>query len=201
MQFRSERPLAFLHATCCVALFALVGFFTPRAGHAEETAVPAELQAELIAKLTAYDRNFPARAGDAVRILVVVKPGDVRSKLSAAAMQLAFSRLDRIGGLPHQEKIVQYETADGLAKLCRANRAAVVYITPGFDAGVEDIRTSLRGVDVLSVAAVAEYVPRGVVLGFELLSGKPRISLNLEQAKQQNVNFKADALSLMKVYR
>lgn len=184
-----------------VVFVVLIGFLTPRASHAEETAVPAELQAELISKLSAYDRNFAARAGDTAKVLLVVKPGDARSKLSAAAMLLALSRLDRVGGLPHEERIVQYETSDGLARLCRAVHAAVVYITPGFDDAVEDIRASLRGVDVLSVGAVEDYVPKGIVLGFELVSGKPRISFNLEQAKLQNVNFKADALSLMKVYR
>lgn len=181
-----------------LVLFALL---LPRESRAEDASVPAELQAELVAKLAAYDRNFPARAGDTVRVLVVVKPGDARSRLSAAAIELALSRVDRIGGLPHQEKVVQYENAGALAKLCRTTRASVVYITPGFDDGVDDIRLSLRGVDVLSVSAVSDYVRRGIVLGFELLSGKPRISFNLEQAKLQNVNFKADALSLMKVYR
>lgn len=182
-------------------LLAVLAWLAPRPSSAEGTAVPAELQAELLAKLAAYDRNFQARAGDVVRVLVVVKSGDARSKLSAAAIELALSRIDRIGGLTHQEKAVPFETGEALAKLCRTIRASVVYVTPGLDDAIDDIRGSLRGVDVLSVTAVADYVPRGVVLGFELLSGKPRISLNLEQAKLQNVNFKADALSLMKVYR
>jgi hypothetical protein len=190
-----------LWVVLCAFLAALVAFLVPRAGRADEGVVPAELQAELLSKLAAYDRNFPARAGDMVHVLVVVKTGDARSKLSAASMQLALSRVERIGGLPHQEKVVQFESGDALAKLCKTIRASIVYVTPGLDDGVDAIRTSLRGVDVLSVAAVADYVPRGVVLGFELLSGKPRITLNLEQAKLQNVNFKADALSLMKVYR
>jgi hypothetical protein len=181
------------------AALAVLAF--PRSGIAQEGAVPAELQAELIAKLAGYDRNFTARAGDTARVFVLVKAGDARSKLSAAAIQLALSRIERIGGLPHQEKLVQFESGEALAKLCKSSRASIVYVTPGLDDGVEAIRVSLRGADVLSVSAVPDYVPKGIVLGFELLSGKPRISLNLEQAKLQNVNFKADALSLMKVYR
>jgi hypothetical protein len=185
-------------AAFCSALAVLL---ISRSGRAQEGVVPAEIQAELVAKLAGYDRNFSARAGDTARVLVVVKSGDARSKLSAAAIQLALSRIERIGGLPHQEKIVPFETGDALAKLCKSVRASIVYVTPGLDDGIEAIRTSLRGADVLSVAASADYVPKGIVLGFELLSGKPRITFNLDQAKLQNVNFKADALSLMKVYR
>lgn len=163
--------------------------------------MPADLQAELLAKLAAYDRNLTARAKDGARVLLVVKPGDARSRLAAASMKNALSRVERIGGLPHQETVVQYDSASALAKLCRSERVAVIYVTPGFDGDIDALQGALAGVDVLSVSAVPEYVPRGIVLGFELVSGKPRISLNLEQAKLQNVNFKADVINLMKVYR
>ena len=43
------------------------------------------------------------------------------------------------------------------------------------------------GVDVLSVAAVARYVAQAVVLGFDLVSAKPTLIINLPQAKKQNV--------------
>jgi hypothetical protein len=76
-----------------------------------------------------------------------------------------------------------------------------VYLTPGFDDDVPRIGASLRGVDVLSLGAVPDYVSQGVVLGFDLESGKPKILINLDQAKQQNVSFPADVLRLMKVYR
>lgn len=163
--------------------------------------VPADVQAELLAKLAGYDRNFEARAGNEAVILLVVKPRNPQSSTSAAIMRSALGRLDRVGGVPHREQVVSYEDAGALAKLCRAQRASVVYLTPGFDDQLEPLGGVLSGIDVLSLAAVPDYVPRGVVLGFELVSGKPKIVLNLPQAKKQNVNFKADVLKLMKVYR
>lgn len=91
--------------------------------------------------------------------------------------------------------------ADALAARCRAEQAAVVYFTPGFEDDLEGVRAALSTVNVLSVASSADYVPRGIVLGFELESGKPKIVINLGQARLQGVNFPPDLLGLMRVIR
>jgi hypothetical protein len=184
-----------------LVVFGFVLLFGERIGRAQGTGVPAELQTQLLAKLASYDRNFAARASDVVQVLVLVKPGSAKSSVSAATIKAAFARIDHIGGRPHQEHVVQYENAAALAGLCRTKKVALVYVTPGFDDEVGAIRTALTGVDVLTVSAVPEYVPRGIVLGFEVISGKSKISINIVQARQQKIDFKADVLKLMKVYR
>ena len=52
---------------------------------------------------------------------------------------------------------------------------------------------------MLSVAADPGEVPKGIVLGFDLVSGKPKIVVHLGQAKKQEVSFKAEFLKLAKV--
>jgi hypothetical protein len=163
--------------------------------------VPAELQAELLAKLVRYDRNFEARAGSEVVVLVVVRPKTPESTLAGNIMKSALSRVERIGGRPHREVLADFTGAPALAEKCRKERASVVYLTPGLDAEIPAVASALDGVDILSLAAVPDYVPRGVVLGFELVSGKPKLLLNLPQAKRQRVDFSVDVLKLMKVYR
>jgi hypothetical protein len=182
-------------------LIALSIWCGARSVRAQASSVPAELQAQLLSKLSGYDRNFAARAGDVAQVLILVKPGSAKSALSGTTIKAALSQLDRFGGLPHQEQVVQFEGAPALAKLCRSKRAAVVYVTPGLENEIVAIKAALVGVDVLSVAAVPEYVPRGIVVGFEVVSGKPKLSINIAQARQQRVDFKADVLKLMKVYR
>jgi hypothetical protein len=172
-----------------------------RSGMAQVSSVPAEIQAELLSKLEGYDRGFAARAGDTARILLVVTPGSTKSQLSAEEMRSALGRIDHIGGLPHQETIVPYAGAQALAQRCRAEKIAVVYFTPGFDDQVDALRVALADDNVLSLGAVTDYVPKGIVLGFELESGKPKILINLDQAKRQGVNFSSDVLRLMTVYR
>jgi hypothetical protein len=196
---RPARPgWRFVANALLVALAALIG---ARSSPAQSSGIPAELQATLIGKLTSYDRNFPRRAGDVAKVVVLVRPGSAKSELSAATIRAAFGQLDRIGGLPHQEQVIRYESASALATLCRSKRVAVVYVTPGLEDELSAIKSALAGVDVLTVAALPEFVPRGIVLGFEAGSGKTKILVNLTQARQQHVDFKADVLRLMKIHR
>jgi hypothetical protein len=170
-------------------------------GQAQTAGVPASLQAELLAKLESYDRSFAARAGKTARILLVVKPGSAKSELSANEMRSALSRVEHIGGLSHTETVVPYASAAELAQRCRSERIAIVFVSAELGDAIDAIRAALSGVSVLTVGAAPNYVAKGLVLGFELESGKPKIIINLEQARSQKVDFSSDVLRLMRVYR
>lgn len=173
--------------------------FRPRVARADE--IPAALQAELITRLAAYDKNMKARAGDRVNITVVVKAGDADSERSAAQLVSALGRIEKVGALPHDETTLAFSSATALAESCKAGRTAVVFVNPSLAAEVEAIRTALDGVDVLTVAPSADMTRRGVVLGFELVSSRPKLSINLAQAARQNVSMPAEILKLMTVFR
>jgi hypothetical protein len=166
---------------------------------AEEVAVPVGLQAELFAKVAAYDKNFGARAGDRAHVLILTRPGDAESVRTAAHLEAALRGINDIGGLPHDETTIAYPGARALADTCRSRHIAIVYVGPALGAEIDAIRDALTGVSVLTVAAVAEYVPRGIVLGFDVVSGKPKLVVHLGQAKKQDVVFKAEVLKLMRV--
>lgn len=181
-------------------LLLLAFVLVARDAAAEDVPVPISLQAELLAKVAAYDRNLPARAGDRVRVLLVQKPGNDDSARAIVQMQGALGQVGSIGGLPHEDVVVAWSGAAALAQAVRAQHAAIVYFTPGFSGDVDAVRAAFAGVDVLTVAAVPEYVPRGIVLGFDIVEGKPKLLVNLSQAAKQNVAFKAEVLKMMKVY-
>lgn len=185
-----------IEVTACLA--ALI--FSSDAAYAQEVAVPVNLQAELVAKVAAYDKNLPARAGDKVHVLIVVNPKDDGANRFAKSMESALGGVDRIGGLPHDETTTPYKDAKSLAETCKTKKIAIVYIAPGLSDEVAQIKTALDGVSVLSVAAVASEVPKGIVLGFDLVSGKPKIVVHLGQAKRQDVAFRAELLKLAKVH-
>jgi hypothetical protein len=134
-------------------------------------------------------------------LLILTKAGNWQSGQAATELKSAFSQVPRLGGLPHEEAIVPYASADALAQRCRNEHIAVVYLTPGFDDDVEAIAGALSNGNVLTMSSDSGYVRKGVVLGVELASGKPKLSINLEQARRQNVNFTSDVLRLMNVYR
>jgi hypothetical protein len=172
---------------------------SPRAGLADEVAVPVALQAELVAKVASYDRNLAARAGDRVHVLIIVNAKNDASNSFAKHITSALGGVDKIGGLPHDETTAPFGGAKALADTCRAKRIAIVYLAPGLGDEVAGIRTALEGVNVLSVAADAGEVAKGIVLGFDLVSGKPKIVVHLGQAKRQDVSFKAELLKLATV--
>jgi hypothetical protein len=177
---------------------ALLTFVRP--SDADQVVVPLELQAELLAKVASYDRHMAERAGDRLQVLLVTKPSDAESVRVVTRMQSALRALPQIGGLPHDEQTFNYTTAADLARVCRAQHIAIVFVGPGHVDDLPAIRDALGSVDVLSVSPVPEYVERGIVLGFDVVSGKPRLLVNLSQARRQRVALRAEVLKLMKVF-
>jgi len=166
---------------------------------ADAVAVPVSVQAELLVKVAAYDKNFAKRAVDRVRVFIVEKRDDGDSVRVASQLRSALQEVGRIAGLPHEETIVDFSSAAALAAGCRAGHASIVYLGPGLDSEVDGIGKALEGGDLLSVGSVPEYVAHGIVLGFGLRSGKPKMLVNLTQAMRQGVDFRADVLRLMTV--
>ena len=190
-------PKRRLAAAVAIASIALA---LARDGEAESVQVPLELQAELLVKLAPYDRHFAERAQERVHVLVVVNADDAESRHSAELLSGALAQLDRIGGLPHDEAVLPFQGAMSLAAACRERRVSIVYVSSGLSGQIPDIRGALDGIDVLSASAVPDYVPQGIVLGFEASSGHPKLTLNLAQARKQNVALAASVMKLMKVY-
>lgn len=178
---------------------ALMATLLPRAVSAQSTLVPAGLQASLLAKVVSYDRNFAARAGDRAKLLLMTRADDPESTRFATEIKSALGSIETVGGLPHDDELVAYTDGASLATLCKTRRAAIVYFGPGFGKQMGEIRAALSSVDVLSLGGVPDYVSAGVVLGFNLVSGKAKLMVHLSQARSQHVNFQAEALKLMTV--
>lgn len=178
----------------------LLCLFSSAHGGAQNMQVPVGVQAELIAKVAGFDRNYAARAGGKATILLVAMPNDAASMRAALEMKSALAKFPLIGDLPHEEQIVTFTGAGALADQVRSRRAAVVYFGPGFGPQVPAIRDALSSVNVLSVGAVPDYVPQGMVLGFDLVSGRPKLLVHVQQARKQQVAFPASVLNLMKIF-
>jgi YfiR/HmsC-like len=180
----------------------LVGALVTFAGPAgsQSVRIPAAMQAALLVKVASFDRNFAARAGRRAVVLVVQAADNKESAHDAASISAALAEVPLIGSVPHEEVPVTYRTAPALAELVRSKRAAIVYLGSGLSGQVGAIRDALSSVNVLTFGAVPEYVPSGVVLGVDLISGRPKLLVNIGQAQKQQVAFPASVLNLMKVY-
>jgi hypothetical protein len=171
-----------------------------RNARAQSMAVPPGTQAELLAKLAGFDRNYAARAGNKAVILLVAMPGNSESMRAALEMKAALGRQEKVGDLPHEEQVVTHSSAEALVETVRARRAAIVYFGPGFEKQIPALSSAFSSVNVLTVGANPAYVPAGIVLGFDLVSGRPKLLVHVLQARKQHVSFPASVLNLMKVY-
>ncbi len=172
----------------------------PNIGNAELVSVPLDRQAELLARVAAYDRNMLPRAGGRVHVLIVAHQMDPESIGLAKRMEAALQSIPDIAGLDHDERVVSFSSPADLARQCRSQHVAIVYLGSGFANDVPAIRDALDGVSVLTVAAVPDYVELGIVLGFDVLSGRPKLLVHLGQARRQHVDLRADLLKMAKVF-
>ncbi|MGC4114067.1 MAG: YfiR family protein [Myxococcales bacterium] len=178
----------------------VLAVLVPSMAGGDEPMVPVPLQMDLLVKLAPYDHNFVRRAGERVVVLIVVKANHDPSQRVASQALLALKDQPGVAGLPHTEELVTFATAEKLADTCKERRAAIIYVTPGFDdAEVEAMGRALAGLDVLSVSAVPAFVRKGIVVGFELVSGKAKILVALGQAERQRVSLSSNLLRLAKV--
>ena len=161
--------------------------------------LPATLQADLVLKVASYDRNLRARAGSSVRIVVAAKDTDDDARWSSQ-IRAALARTETVAGLPHSEMAVTYAKADDLAATCKNEHAAIVIVSASLVEESASISRAFDGIDILSAAPDSEMARRGVVLAFELASGKPKLFLNQAQANKQKVALSAEVLKLMTVY-
>ena len=193
MAFRWLKPATL------VALALALG--VPSQARAEDVTVPVALQVDLLIKVAAYDRNFSRRAGQKVVTLVVFKSGDNDSKRVGSLAAKALGDKASFAGLPHAEELFAFESSQKLVEACKNRGASVVYFAPGFaPEELAEVARAFDGVEVLTAASIARFVEQGIVLGFDLAAGKPKLHFSLSQANKQGVSLSANVLSLMTVH-
>jgi hypothetical protein len=167
--------------------------------YAEDPAIPLQLQAELTAKLVEYAQTPSAQGVSVMRIGILVRSGSVESQHFGTELKATFGRMGTIAGLAHEEVVITWSTPAAFADEVRRRQLFAVYLTPGLRGEISAIARALEGLSIISVAAIDTYVAGGAILGFELVSGRPRMVLNLPQARKQGVAFRAQVMKLMRI--
>lgn len=188
------------HTAAAEALAVVLLLFLHGEAAADDPTVPVTLQAELTCKVAKFDRNFAARAGDKAIVLIAYKRGGVDSERIAKQLKAAFEAQQALGGVSHEETLVAYTGPPALLAEAKRKKAALIIIAPGVSSDAQAIAKVFEGYDGVTVSTSVEGVEQGIVLGFDLVSGKPKMLLNLEQARRQNADFRSEVLKLMKVY-
>jgi hypothetical protein len=181
------------------ALLALASLALWGTARADTPTVPLQLQVELCNKIIEYVQAPAVLALDRIRIGIVVKNGSPESTRAGAELKAAFDRAVIANGHTHEQSIVEWSSAKALAEQARSRNLTVLYFTPGLDAEIGPSAAALVGQPIITVAAVDSFVPAGVVVGFELVSGHAKMILNLSQARKQEVVLRAAIIKLMRI--
>lgn len=185
----------FLHAALALAMGGVLGW--PRRGLA--AGAPTALQAQLIGRLAAFDRNFAARAGAQAKVSCHHRAKDAGSASVTNAVAKATAALPDIGGLKPDVTVAELGDLAKLAARCSAEHLAILYFGPGTEAEMPQLAQVLSGVDVLSVGGSGLHAERGAVVGFDVEEGRPRIVVNLRSARAQKVSLRSELLKLARV--
>jgi hypothetical protein len=164
-----------------------------------EPEVPIRLQVSLLDRVIPFDRNFAARVHGKLSAVVVVEASDPDSTRVAAQLMSELGALSTLGNYPFNVARVGFGGVQPLVEECKRLRAGVVYFAPGLSAGIERLAAALQGLRILTVGALPEHAKNGLVLSFAVRSGRPRMLVNLRQARQQEVDFRADFLRMVEV--
>jgi hypothetical protein len=167
---------------------------------ADAPTAPIAVQAQIITRILPFERGFAAKPPGEVQVVIALRSGDADSESAALKMSKALGDIGKIADKPLRVTTVPYTSAQQLAAECRKRSAHVLFITPGLASDAGPLATALIGSGMLSVAAVEPYVPAGIVLGVEVVAGKPRMSINLKQAKSQKLDFPSAVLKLARIY-
>lgn len=185
--------------TSLIGLGGFVGFLLPRSAAALEPEVPVRIQVSLLNRVIPFDRKFAIRVHGTLSVVVVVDDHDIDSVRVGAQLLSELTSLDSLGSFEHHATRVTFSSAQALSDECRRLQAGVVYVTPGLREPTIKVAEALQGLKVLSVATLPEQVAQGLVLGSSARSGKPRVLVNLKQAKLQEIDFRADFLRMVEV--
>jgi hypothetical protein len=174
--------------------------FEPLA-YAKSSMAPSVVQAQIMTRILPYDRAFEQKVKREVVVVLVQRADDSESASAVQQMQNALKDVGDVRGRSLRVRVLAYSSPSALAASLRGEGAHVVYIAPGLLREVPLIAQALAGSGVLSFAANEPCVPEGIVLGVEIADGKPRMSINLRQARTQKIEFPAAILKLAKVYQ
>jgi hypothetical protein len=159
--------------------------------------VPLDVQLPAFLKALSYDRNLTASDDGALGIGVVFDRADsasVAEKDRLVAIHRELTRL-RVKGREVRLVPIAYESEGTLGEA----GIKVLLVTPLSPARLGSVVREAASSDFLTLATDVSYVERGIAMGMEMDSGRPRFVVNLDAAVDGGASFEASFLNLCRI--
>ncbi len=165
--------------------------------------VPPEKQALILTRSLAYDKDLKARAGSALVIAVLYKPGSPDSDSAAADAFRAFKALEgiKVQDLPISVVKLVYSGKDALRSAIVAQGIDALYCCPSLEAELPALREVSHQQHVLTLASRESFVRAGLAIGVFSSDGKPTIIINLAASRDEGASLGTELLRLATVLR
>jgi hypothetical protein len=185
-----------------VAAALAAGAAVPAPARGEE--LPANSQALLLLRVLAYDRNLRQRAGQAVTVAVLYRPGDAASEERRVALVHAFEEVARdvvVAGLPVRVEALAWHDSASLAQRLAAVRPAVLYVDGALAPAVPEIVELSRRRGVLTAGAARPMVDAGLAIGIVPRGSRAGVIVNLPASRLEGAELEAGLLAVSEVVR
>lgn len=97
---------------------------------------------------------------------------------------------------------IKYTNLAQLENEIKTNKINVIYITPGMDPFLQELKSFASNQNLVTVTGVPEYVNNNfIMVGLSVKNKKPQIMVNLDLVKASGAKFSANFLRLCDVIR
>lgn len=181
----------------CFAL-ALAVVTASAASARAESVLPPKSQANILARVLAYDRNLKARAGDSVVVGVVYAPSSSASTAEAEEIFTTFKSLEKfvLLGLPLKVEKVAFTDAAMLKATIKERGIDALFVCSALDADLAAIIATARELDTITLTGQRRYVSQGIAIGSVVIDGKPALVFNRAASEAEGSQFSSQFLSL-----
>lgn len=168
---------------------------------AQEVEVPVQVQAPLLLKILAFERNLPSRAGATIDLGILYQERNRSSSDAAQQLTDALAHLPdaTVAGLPLKAVPIVWTDGLDLEATLRNAGVDVLFVCPLRAAAIEDVAAATQKLKIRSFGSVASDVGKGLSVGLATRKEKPLIVVNLPAAKAEGSDFESSLLKLAKV--
>ena len=157
--------------------------------------MPVALQVALLDRVLRYERTFASERSP-VSVILVMRTSSAESVRVTAQLTSELQRVGALGGREIEITTVPFSTGAALRAGIAGASARLVILCPGLSDVVSAVRSAASGAGLIVVSTVGAYVDLGAVIGFELRPARPRIAVNLAEARERRLHFDPPFLRL-----